>query len=38
MNCGRWPGKPWYHMENIAGNNRLTEFQAALCSPSSSDA
>lgn len=30
MNCGRWPGKPWYHMENIAGNNRLTEFQAAL--------
>ena len=30
MNCGRWPGKPWYHMENIAGNNRLTEFQAAV--------
>ncbi len=30
MNCGRWPGKPWYHMENIAPNQRLTEFQAAL--------
>ncbi len=30
MNCGRWPGKPWYHMENISGNYRLTEFQAAL--------
>jgi len=30
MNCGRWPGKPWYHMENIAANQRLTEFQAAL--------
>jgi len=30
MNCGRWPGKPWYHMENISGNYRMTEFQAAL--------
>ena len=30
MNCGRWPGKPWYHMENIAPNQRLTEFQATL--------
>jgi len=30
MNCGRWPGKPWYHMENIAPNQRMTEFQAAL--------
>lgn len=30
MNCGRWPGKPWYYMENISPNLRLTEFQAAL--------
>lgn len=30
MNCGRWPGKPWYYMENISPNQRLTEFQAAL--------
>lgn len=30
MNCGRWPGKPWYHMENISPNMRMTEFQAAL--------
>ncbi|MCE5250456.1 DegT/DnrJ/EryC1/StrS family aminotransferase [bacterium] len=30
MNCGRWPGKPWYHMENISPNQRMTEFQAAL--------
>ena len=30
MNCGRWPGKPWYYMENISPNQRMTEFQAAL--------
>jgi len=30
MNCGRIPGKPWYYMENISPNQRLTEFQAAL--------
>lgn len=30
MNCGRRPGKPWYYMENISPNLRLTEFQAAL--------
>ena len=30
MNCGRIKGKPWYYMENISPNQRLTEFQAAL--------
>ena len=30
MNCGRWPGKPWYYMENISPNQRMTEFQAAM--------
>ncbi|MBN1294620.1 MAG: DegT/DnrJ/EryC1/StrS family aminotransferase [Candidatus Latescibacteria bacterium] len=30
MNCGRIQGKPWYYMENISPNQRMTEFQAAL--------
>jgi dTDP-4-amino-4,6-dideoxygalactose transaminase len=29
-NCGRVDGKPWYYHENVGGNLRLTEFQAAV--------
>jgi len=29
-NCGRGKGSPWYYHHIVAGNYRMTEFQAAL--------
>jgi dTDP-4-amino-4,6-dideoxygalactose transaminase len=29
-NCGRAPGREWYHHPRLAGNYRMSQFQAAL--------